>query len=76
MECLHCKGRLKRGTAPFTLERSGYHVTWDAVPAWVCTQCGEPLFEAPTVELMQETLASLDRQTAALVTSGTADPPA
>jgi YgiT-type zinc finger domain-containing protein len=34
-----------KGTAPFAIDRGGYHLHWDAVPAWVCTQCGEPLFE-------------------------------
>jgi YgiT-type zinc finger domain-containing protein len=75
VECLYCKGRLTLGTTPFTLERNGYHVTWDAIPAWVCTQCGEPLFEASTVELMQEALASLDRQTAALVSASGPEAP-
>ena len=70
MECLYCKGRLERGFTPFTLERNGYHVTWDAIPAWVCNQCGEPLFEARELQLMQEALISLDRQTAALMGSG------
>jgi len=38
MECLHCKGRMERGTAPFSVDRHGYHVRWDAIAAWVCTQ--------------------------------------
>ena len=70
MECLYCKGRLERRSTPFTLERNGYHVTWDAIPAWVCSQCGEPLFEARELDLMQEALIALDRQTAALMGSG------
>lgn len=37
MECLHCKGRMERKTAPFSLDRKEYHVSWDAIPAWVCT---------------------------------------
>jgi YgiT-type zinc finger domain-containing protein len=47
MECLHCKGRLVKGTTPFSVVRGGYHLHWDAIPAWVCMQCGEPLFEGP-----------------------------
>ena len=53
MECIRWKGRMKRGTAPFSLDRNEYHVSRDAVPAWVCTQCGEPFFEAWEVELIQ-----------------------
>ncbi|NWF74497.1 MAG: YgiT-type zinc finger protein [Nitrospirae bacterium] len=73
MECLHCKGRMERKTAPFSLDRKGYHVSWDAIPAWVCTQCGEPYFEAKEVELIQKALTALEREGAALVGTG---PPA
>lgn len=76
MECLLCKGRLEKRPVPFTLERNGYHVTWDAVPAWVCTQCGEPMFEERQVKLMQEALVSLDRQTAAISGAGGSAPAA
>ena len=67
MECIHCKGRMKRRTAPFSLDRNGYHVCWDAVPAWVCTQCGEPFFESRKVELIQNALRDLDRESEALI---------
>lgn len=70
MECIHCKGRMKRGTAPFTLDRNGYHVSWDAVPAWVCSQCGEPYFESREVDLIQKALADLDRESASLCGNG------
>ena len=60
MECLHCKGRLVKGTAPFAIDHGGYHLHWDAVPAWVCTQCGEPLFEGREVDVIQETIKALD----------------
>ncbi len=64
MECIHCKRRMRRGTAPFSLDRNGYHVSWDAIPAWACTQCGEPYLEAREVELIQKVLADLDRESA------------
>jgi len=72
MECLHCRGQLTRATAPFTADRKGYHVTWDAIPAWVCGQCGEALFEAREVELIQKALAAVGREceTLAAATSG------
>ena len=66
MECMHCKGRMVRGTAPFSLDRNGYHVSWDAIPAWVCTQCGEPFFESREIDLIQKALTELDRESAAL----------
>lgn len=66
MECLYCKGKMEKGTAPFSIDRKGYHLHWEAVPAWVCTQCGEPYFESETVDSIQEALKSLDQRTAEL----------
>jgi YgiT-type zinc finger domain-containing protein len=68
MECLYCKGRLIRDTAPFSVDRNGYHITWEAIPAWVCSQCGEALFENREVDHIQRALEQIDRETAALVT--------
>ncbi len=72
MECLHCKGSMVRGHAPFSLDRKGYHISWDAVPAWMCTQCGEPYFESREVTLIQKAIAALEHESAALVGSGVA----
>jgi len=58
---------MRRGIAPFAIDRNGYRVSWDNIPAWVCDQCGEVMFEAREVDLIQEALAGLDRETAALV---------
>jgi YgiT-type zinc finger domain-containing protein len=68
-ECVHCRGKLSRGAAPFSADRNGYHVSWDALPAWVCTQCGEPTFESAVVEAIQRTLQDLDRTTADLASA-------
>ncbi len=61
MECLHCQGIMQQGVAPFQVNRNGYHVSWDAIPAWVCPECGEPLFEATEVEKIQAALMALDK---------------
>ncbi len=66
MECIHCKGSMEKGTAPFTIDRSDYHVHWNAVPAWICTQCQEPYFEAREIELIQTALSTLDRESTKL----------
>ena len=68
MKCVHCKGRMVQMTAPFSLDRNGYHVSWDAVPAWICTQCGEPYFESREVELIQKALSGLERESSAFAT--------
>lgn len=63
MECSHCRGRMERGTAPFSIDRKGYQIHWDAIPAWVCSQCGEPHFEAREVEAIQRVLQRIDGET-------------
>lgn len=63
MTCIHCKGRMERKSAPFQIDRKGYHLTLDDIPAWVCTQYGEVYFEEAEVEGIQEVIQSLDRKT-------------
>jgi len=53
------------------IDRNGYRVSWDNIPAWVCDQCGEVMFEAREVDLIQEALVGLDRETATLVGQST-----
>jgi YgiT-type zinc finger domain-containing protein len=62
MECIHCKGQLVKGRAPFSVDRGGYHLHWDGIPAWICAQCGEPLFEGREVDVIQDALRALDRE--------------
>jgi YgiT-type zinc finger domain-containing protein len=69
MKCLYCHGTMKRGTAPFHIDRKGYHLILDTVPAWVCTQCGEPYFEEAAVEAIQEVIRAIDQRTEGLVST-------
>ncbi|MDO8637550.1 MAG: YgiT-type zinc finger protein [Dehalococcoidia bacterium] len=63
MECIYCKGEMKRKKAPFHIDRKGYHFMCDAVSAWVCSQCGEVYFEAAEVDSIQEVIKTLDEKT-------------
>lgn len=62
MKCLHCDGTLKQTKISYTANRKGYHLIIDDVPAWVCQQCGEPMFDEATVDAIQEILAELDKR--------------
>ncbi|MBI3757623.1 MAG: YgiT-type zinc finger protein [Deltaproteobacteria bacterium] len=62
MKCFHCRAELQRGTATFTDSRKGYVIVLHDLPAWVCPQCGEPLFEEMAVEGIQTVLQTLDAQ--------------
>jgi len=67
MKCLYCKGQMKRGKAPFHLDRKGVHLSLDSVPAWVCEQCGEPYFEESEVDAIQAVLREVDKNIPQLV---------
>ena len=60
---MYCKGKMKRRTAPFQIDRKGYHLTLDQIPAWICTQCGEVYFEESEVEAIQRVIQSVDEGT-------------
>ena len=66
MECLYCKGKMVKGSAPFSADRNGYHISWESVPAWICSQCGEALFEENEVNHIQKALQQVDHETIAL----------
>ncbi len=63
MRCIHCRGKMEHKSAPFQIDRKGYHLVLDAIPAWVCTQCGEVYFDEVEVEAIQEVIQRLDKQT-------------
>ncbi len=62
MKCFHCQAQLKRGVATFTDSRKGYVIVLQDIPAWVCPQCGEPLFDADAVNGIQEVLHAVDER--------------
>ena len=62
MECAHCRGKMVRQKVPFQVDREGDHLTLESVPAWVCTQCGEPYFEAAEVDAIQDALKLMDER--------------
>ncbi|MDY6830611.1 MAG: YgiT-type zinc finger protein [Thermodesulfobacteriota bacterium] len=63
MKCTLCQGKMKKGTAPFHIDRKRYHLTLDMVPAWVCRQCGEVYFEEPEVNSIQGIIQTLETGT-------------
>jgi YgiT-type zinc finger domain-containing protein len=69
MTCMYCQGKMECGTAPFHIDRKGYHLIFDTIPAWVCIQCGETYFEEATVEVIQQVIGAIDTHTARLLLS-------
>jgi YgiT-type zinc finger domain-containing protein len=66
MKCLHCQGEMKKGTTPVHVDRAGCHLTLDKVPAWICTQCGEPYFETAEVDAIQDLIQAVEQKTHAI----------
>ena len=59
MRCLRCQGTVERGTAPVRVDRDGYKLAWDQVPAWVCKRCDLAYFEAEEVETVRRALSAM-----------------
>ncbi len=70
MECYLCKGKMKKGETSYVVNRKGYHLVLDKVPAHICGQCGEPYFEEHEVELVQEMIREIDHKSEALQATG------
>jgi YgiT-type zinc finger domain-containing protein len=60
---MYCQGQMKKATAPFHIDRKHYHLTLDAVPAWVCQQCAEVYFDEPEVDAIQEIIQAVENRT-------------
>jgi len=60
LRCLHCDGTLVRKKISYTMTHREHHLIIDDMPAWVCQQCGEPMFEEQAVDVVQKLLHELD----------------
>lgn len=69
MKCIHCQGEMRRGTTPFHIDRKGFHLMWESVPAWVCDQCGETYLEEKEADVIQDLIRSIEQKTRALAAS-------
>jgi YgiT-type zinc finger domain-containing protein len=63
MKCVFCQGKLKKGTVPFHIDRKGIHITFDAIPAYVCQQCGQAMFDEKATESIEEVVDAFDKKT-------------
>lgn len=62
MKCIYCQGTMKKGAASYNLNRKGYHLLLDTLPAWVCDQCGEAYFEESEVQSIQDLIRAIDQK--------------
>jgi YgiT-type zinc finger domain-containing protein len=59
MRCLRCQGPVEKGVSPVRVERDGYRLAWEQVPAWVCCRCELAYFEPDEVETIRKALRAM-----------------
>jgi len=50
---------VERGTSPVRVERDGYKMAWEQVPAWICKRCELAYFEPSEVETIRRALQAM-----------------
>ncbi len=62
MKCLKCTGEMERKSVAYTVDRKGYHLFLQDIPALVCERCGERFFEEHEVNAMQNMLMTFEHE--------------
>lgn len=62
MRCLLCNGEMEKAMVAYTVDRKGYHLFIEKIPAYVCSQCGEKYFEEKEVEAIQNMIKALEEK--------------
>ncbi len=62
MKCVFCLGPMKPGTVPFHIDRAGIHVSFDAVPAMICTQCGQSMFAEAATRTIEDVVTTVEEK--------------
>lgn len=62
MKCMMCSGEMEKKNVPYSVDRKGYHLYIREVPAFVCTQCGEKLFDESEVDDIQTIIKTLEQK--------------
>ena len=62
MKCMYCNGALEKSKVPYHIDRANVHVIIDEVPAWVCTQCDEIMFDEHAVDEIQQLVIAVDQR--------------
>ncbi len=54
MKCMMCRGEMEPRAVAYAVDRKGYHLYIEDIPAYVCSQCGERFFDEKEVVSIQE----------------------
>ena len=61
MKCIFCKGEMEHKNIPYAIDRKGYHLYIRAISGYVCSQCGEKMFDENEVEEIQTIIKTLEQ---------------
>jgi YgiT-type zinc finger domain-containing protein len=70
MKCIHCQGKMIKGSSTLQISRKGCDVSLGNIAAWICGQCGEASFEETTVSAIQDLIRCIEQKAAALNEAG------
>lgn len=60
MKCLYCSGEMEKSNISYSIDKKGYHIYLEKIPAYVCSQCGEKYFEEKEVDAIQNMIKSFE----------------
>ncbi len=60
MNCLYCGGEMEKKESAYTVDRKGYHLFIEKIPALICIKCGEKAYEEKEVEAIQNMISNLE----------------
>lgn len=60
MKCYYCGGKMAKGKTTYSVNKKGYHLLVDDIPAWICSQCREVYFEGDAVDIIQNVIKNID----------------
>lgn len=60
MKCLFCNGEMEKTSVSYSVDRKGYHIYIEKIPALECVQCGERYFEEAEVKAIQDMIQSFE----------------
>ncbi|MEK6581886.1 MAG: YgiT-type zinc finger protein [Nitrospirota bacterium] len=62
MKCLFCNGEMEKKKVAYTVNRKGYHLYVEKIPAFVCSRCGEQFFDEKEVGAIQNMLKAFEEK--------------
>jgi len=66
MKCPMCEGNMEPTKVSHTIDRRGYHLFLEEIPAMVCVRCGEKVFAEREVAAIQDMVRILEEKLAAV----------